>query len=435
MGVLEPVRVLARDERGAVAVVTALFLVALFACGALAVDAGFAVSRRAELQTVADAAALAGAAFLPDTEAAVAAALEYARKNTPPGAGGPVVRSADVEVGQWNGETRTFFPGGAASAVRVRARMTHATGNAAPSFFAHVFGVDSLDIGAQAVAGRRSGGLELVMVLDVSGSMGGGGKIEALRAGAAALVDIVYGDAETGPNLWVGLVPFSGRVNIVDYGASWMQSGASSSTSSKTSTKSTTSTAKLCTGLRVQHDNDDAPPSVEAFPPFTYDDNVCPGPPVLGLTAEKSTVKKAIAALYTGHGTSTHIGMAWGWRAISPRWRGLWGNPDLPFDYRDPRVRKVVIIMTDGVNHPNQSGDPLTTAQANQQLLDECTAMKAAGIKVFTVTFQAPSEIDPLYKACASKPEYAFNSPTNAQLQVAFEEIGGLLGGRNGLLH
>lgn len=438
------------DQRGS-AVVALIFLVALLACAALAVDAGFGLNRKAELQSVADAAALAGAARLPDADAAVATALEYANKNVPSGVTGPIVTAKDITLGRWDAEKRTFSTGGnAPTAVRVRARMTTAAGNAAPSFFARVFGVDTLDIGTQAVAGRSAGGLELVLVLDVSGSMASAGKIEALRTAAAALIDIVYGDQETVRDLWVGLAPFSGRVNIAGYGSDWIDTDAGTDGKlSKTTSKIGAVTAgmwgtehfgpgmsnpKLCTGLRDKHETDDAPPSDELFPPFLGNPLVCPAAAVLPLTAEKSIVKKAIAGLYAGGSTSTAIGMAWGWRLISPLWRGLWGNPELPLDYHDQRVQKAVVIMTDGMNTPEQAGDPFDAEEADKRLLSECKAMKAKGITVFTVTFQAPSAIDSLYEKCASKEEYAFRSPTNTQLKAVFETIGGLLGGKTGLL-
>ena len=45
--------------------------------------------------------------------------------------------------------------------------------------------------------------------------------------------------------------------------------------------------------------------------------------------------------------------MVWGWRTISPRWRGLWGGAtpaDMPFDRDEPLMDKAVVLMTDGEN-------------------------------------------------------------------------------------
>src|SRR5512143_2947172 len=53
-----------RDRRGTVVVVVTLFLVLLFCFAALAVDVGYMMVRRNELQNIADTAALAGAGQL-----------------------------------------------------------------------------------------------------------------------------------------------------------------------------------------------------------------------------------------------------------------------------------------------------------------------------------------------------------------------------------
>lgn len=54
-----------RDERGAIAVLTAISTSALLVIGALAIDIGLTWARRGELQTQADQAALLGAEYLP----------------------------------------------------------------------------------------------------------------------------------------------------------------------------------------------------------------------------------------------------------------------------------------------------------------------------------------------------------------------------------
>jgi hypothetical protein len=69
-------RVPVGDDRGATAVITAVVAVALFAAGALAVDLGNVYTRQARVEAVADQAALAAAAALPDPCAAVRAAAE-----------------------------------------------------------------------------------------------------------------------------------------------------------------------------------------------------------------------------------------------------------------------------------------------------------------------------------------------------------------------
>jgi hypothetical protein len=76
----------------------------------------------------------------------------------------------------------------------------------------------------------------------------------------------------------------------------------------------------------------------------------CPQP-ILPLTNDQNAIISAINALYPIGDTNIEQGMAWGWRTISPRWRGMWGNGNLPADYTTTIRTKVVILMTDGTNH------------------------------------------------------------------------------------
>lgn len=152
-------------EKGAVAVLVAVLLLFLIGMVALVVDVGYLYATRSELQNAADAAALAGArqlGFLYEEmshgaqkaydcgscSAIVAAATDF--KNQ---AGGVAIeiQPADVEVGRW--KDKTFTPTTAApNAVRVSA--SRVAGNNGPllTFFAGLFGKESFDVRAQAVA-------------------------------------------------------------------------------------------------------------------------------------------------------------------------------------------------------------------------------------------------------------------------------------------
>jgi hypothetical protein len=150
---------------------------------------------------------------------------------------------------------------------------------------------------------------------------------------------------------------------------------------------------------------------------------VCPVPRAQGLTSSRSTLQQITNNLCAGHGTSTQEGMAWGWRAVSPRWRGRWGDPALPLDYADS-PGKIVIIMTDGANHPDQSGDRLTVEQANAELLKTCAAMRAEGITIYAITYKMGGEISSLYQQCTTLPEYEIAAESDRALTAAFVEIG-----------
>jgi len=46
-------------------------------------------------------------------------------------------------------------------------------------------------------------------------------------------------------------------------------------------------------------------------------------------------VRGTIAGLIANGTTNTDVGMVWGWRAISGRWQGLWGEANRPAAFDD----------------------------------------------------------------------------------------------------
>src|SRR5690606_21837727 len=70
-------------------------------------------------------------------------------------------------------------------------------------------------------------------------------------------------------------------------------------------------------------------------------------PAITPLQPKKSTVITAINNMgaWNRGGTMGNLGLAWGWRALSPNWRGMWGGAtpaDLPLDYDTPLMDKVI---------------------------------------------------------------------------------------------
>jgi hypothetical protein len=126
-----------RDQTGQAFVLTVLFLTALIGMAALVVDLGSWFRQHRQLQATADAAALAGAQELPSSPGlATSFANDYAGRNT---AG---LQSVNISF------STKFEPN---DTVRVHVKKP------APGFFAKVFGVNSVDMGATAVA--RTGGM------------------------------------------------------------------------------------------------------------------------------------------------------------------------------------------------------------------------------------------------------------------------------------
>jgi Putative Flp pilus-assembly TadE/G-like/von Willebrand factor type A domain len=152
------------DERGQVFVFVALAMAVLIAFVGLAIDVGYAYYTSRALQASADAAALAGAQDLPDTDQASAVARAYAG-----GDGGKNAR-ANIPGVQTDVSTRCLksAPGcQPANAIVVTQSAT------VPTIFARVVGIDSFTVHSRATACSpcAARALDIMLVLDRTGSM------------------------------------------------------------------------------------------------------------------------------------------------------------------------------------------------------------------------------------------------------------------------
>lgn len=402
-------RRLADDRGGVVAAITALLIVPLSIGVGVAVDASRMFLVRSQLSQAVDAAALAAGQALDPDEVAADARRIFDLNYPADGYMGARVGELEVHFDEETGQ------------VELIARTSM------PTAFMQLANVEAIDLQARALVVRQQTGLELALVLDVTGSMCSPcTKINALKQAAKDLVDIVYGPNDTGEDLYVAVVPFSARVKIGTSRGSWLSEPKPSGWNG-------------CVEQRTGDEAfNDAPLSVEKFPPskkVTWKDSngktqsgtpACPTE-LLPLTASKATVKSKIDALGTGGTTRIDIGAAWGWRALSERWQGTWGTAGLPLaDSEDPA--KAIVIMSDGANVVASQYDGTTTkAQADKNLRDTCAAMREQGYVVFTVAFQAGADAEALLRDCAGSSTNFFASPTAEDLRRAFRQIAGRL--------
>lgn len=81
-----------------------------------------------------------------------------------------------------------------------------------PTNFMHLLGIDSLPLRSFAEAEERVNNVEISMVLDISGSMGSGSKMQNLRNAAKIFVDTVV-RPETKDLVSISVVPYSEHVS------------------------------------------------------------------------------------------------------------------------------------------------------------------------------------------------------------------------------
>ena len=138
------------------------------------------------------------------------------------------------------------------------------------------------------------------------------------------------------------------------------------------------------------------------------------------LTSSTLDATLYIQTLNADGGTAGHQGLSWGWQLISPTWSGVFDGTATPEPYDDPEVKKAIILMTDGeFIHQLYSGQGSSADQAKTL----CDNIKAEGILIYTIAFQAPTAGEEIMSYCASGNEFAFTASTGVELIQSYEAI------------
>ncbi|MBV1887208.1 MAG: hypothetical protein KUG61_09000, partial [Parvibaculaceae bacterium] len=379
-----------RQEAGNVAIIFALAIVPIIGGVGASVDISRAYIVKSRLNQALDAAGLAVGSLIGYSDAELTAkAQAFFDANYPASKLGV---AADVTIRQHDG---IVIVEGTAKVQTVMVGF---------------IGVSEIEVGATVEITRESKGLEVVLVLDNTGSMASNGKLSAMKSAATEMVEILFGSETQPEKLKVGLVPFAAGVNLgsdfIDSGH--MDTAGISSTHGENFT-SPTNVWDLYGNLRNRswegcvetrpypYDETDAIPSssngdtlwVPWFAPDepdkggTYYNNYlndgfksnskasvdkrqrktgkyknkkvssnskgpaygCDIPPVTALTNHRDIVEDGIDDLVADGYTHIPIGLAWGWRLLSPQ---------APFtegvSYEDDEYTKAIILLTDGQN-------------------------------------------------------------------------------------
>lgn len=453
-----------REQRGSAIPIIGLGIFAMMSAIGASVDMSRAQLVQARMSSALDNAGLAAAATVSTTNINSEAA-KYFNANFPSGYMGTTLGTLVVTPNADNSVITLSITG------------------TVPTTFMKIINLNTIAISATSEITRGSKGLEVVLVMDTTGSMtqsagSGVSKISAAKTAALSLVNILYGSNTTVPNLWIGLVPFSQAVNIGTGRASWTNTnsynwgptswgGCVESRSNGTSTPQydvtdDTPTTRLFNQYYAPDDsynNWKSTSTNHGHTTTTYNIDSDDGPnlycpkPVTPMTASKTIISDAINAMTTGGNTHISLGVAWGWRMISPKWRGIWGGEmntnNLPLNYNSPLMNKAIIIMTDGDNtlsddnysafgYPSAGqlgSNPCPSSycttgetELNTRTTTACNNIKANNSNVIIYTIALGTGIGTTAKnmlqACASKPEYYFNSPTTDDLAGAFNQIG-----------
>lgn len=186
---------LLKNISGSIAVLMAFMLPVVVGAAGVALDFSQAYLVQQRLAQALDAAALAGAASSTDPDIIEAKTIDFFEKNYPPEVLGAAF-TPDVVVD--------------GNEVRISGTAEYET------LFVEVLGIDNIEVAAHATVQRKVRGLEVVMVLDNTGSMAE--EIDSLTDAADNFVDIIFDAALEQDDVKIGMVPYSSTVNLGSYG-------------------------------------------------------------------------------------------------------------------------------------------------------------------------------------------------------------------------
>ncbi len=444
---------------GATAILFGLVAIPVMALAGAAIDFGRAALVRTELAHALDAALLAAkqkemsSENDVDLESVISAymAAQYDTQLSAHIQGPPVVRHAAHPDGRLTGSVRAQVPTTFLKLVNI---------NTIP-----------VEVSAEVQAGGKS--VEVVLVLDTTGSMKGS-KMATLKDAAIDLVEALMPSAIS-PNTKIGLVPFSKYVNIglanrnepgidvpADYTVSkwrcwntyphstrkckkifkgwgtcyndgnpypckkytWKCTGSRGKPVRKCGLKKRKYKWYGCMGSRdYPRNTTDSDYGLEPVPGLLWTWNKCRATPIIRLTNDRETIRSGILAMKARDKTYIPAGLAWGWRLLS---KGIPFADGVPYSEMD-KTEKVLVLMTDGANtvsptYPDHNGKNTTTA--NNLTAELCTNIKSKGIIVYTIAFEVTdTTIKNLLQNCAGNGGKYYDAKDSDELTDAFREI------------
>lgn len=165
---------------------------------------------------------------------------------------------------------------------------------------------------------------------------------------------------------------------------------------------------------------------------------------IVPLSDDKRKLKDSIDGLVAEKATGGALGTAFSWYMLSPKWSGLWSSDGAAGSYTDlttiqsngaPKLRKVAVLMSDGVYNTYRGWDDKDQQESSDYAIQLCTAMKTAGIEIYTVGFDLdalPSNersiAEATLQSCGTDIDHFYNTLDPNELKDAFRDIATKLG-------
>ncbi len=446
------------DRSGSVAVMFALMFVALALFVGAAVDLGRWTQARSQTISAMDAAVLAGGRVLQldenDVEGARLAAQQFYTENTKDRI--PVIE--DTIAFDVADDNTSFSASGNAYLQTTFLNFAHI--KRLPLFSASEAKFSKAQIKA---GGKSNSDVEISMMLDVTGSMKdtyATKKISALKTAATDLVNITISDSSSANFVRIALVPFAEGVRLPS-----SSNAAARGTPADKVTLTTQEWKRVGFVYKWVDVNTDYYPTecvVERAGSDKYTD-AAPGngnyvmtlfnnsgvkiidskkygtcglsaaDELVPLSSDKDLLNARIAGLQLSGSTAGQIGTAWAWYTLSSNWNALWGS-DAAAAAPGGGTRKIAILMTDGEYNLQYNKDGVRTGtggageavngDSTSQARSLCTAMKAAGVTIYTVGFALDTDVAiETMNQCATDSSKAYTPEDASELQQAFRDI------------
>lgn len=244
------------------------------------------------------------------------------------------------------------------------------------NFFMHLLGVDELRSTHSGRAEERRTNVEIVLVLDLSGSMETNLKLTRLKAAAIEFVENMLGE-DQGDKVSISVVPYNGQVyvgptlmahyNITDRHDRSYCVDLPPTSYSRLALSPTTPMPQHADADTYNSSGTGTTWNTSNMAPGTT--NIwCPNVPantIRVLSNDITRLRQQINALQAVGATSIDAGLRWGAAMLDPATRPVVSRlirdghvaeafEGRPFEYNDRETLKVLVLMTDGEHWPNE---------------------------------------------------------------------------------
>jgi hypothetical protein len=232
-----------------------------------------------------------------------------------------------------------------------------------PTMFLNMVGIPTLTVPAAGTANETITDVEISLVLDNSGSMNDNNRLNLLKEAAREFVDIVVDDTSTENKVSISIVPFATQVNagadLLQYYNVSNEHGYSHCVTFAGSDFTSASLSRTQPLQRAGHFDIQTyarPPANQYL--------TCPTDSSRAITAyahDPDYLKARIDQFWAGGNTSIDVATKWGLTLLDPGTRSVIADmvddglvhsdfDGRPFDYSEPQVLKVLVVMSDGQN-------------------------------------------------------------------------------------